>query len=130
MKQAGAATVDFGRQITGQGQATSQHMEKDGKAAPTMSGVIGARLGLSANAAIDWETAWAGVTKTVAGTASETAVLDGLLRQRAAELPAPHGEIAAVAEAAGKLGLSRENIPSFTRTIIDLGETRNLSAQE
>src|SRR5690554_1818788 len=130
MKQAGAATVDFGRQITGQGNATAQQMEMVGKAALTMSGVSGAGLGLSAKAAIDWETAWAGVTKTVDGTASEMAVLEGQLRQLATELPATHSEIAAVAEAAGQLGISRENIVSFTRTMIDLGETTNLTAQE
>src|SRR5690606_40694859 len=70
------------------------------------------------------------VTKTVDGTASEMAVLEGQLRQLATELPATHGEIAAVAEAAGQLGISRENIVSFTRTMIDLGETTNLTAEE
>src|SRR5690606_34339245 len=39
-------------------------------------------------------------------------------------------EIAAVAEAAGQLGISTENILSFTRTMIDLGVSTNLSSDQ
>lgn len=86
--------------------------------------------GLAVKAAIDWETAWAGVTKTVDGSASEMATLEGELRELAKILPSTHTEIAAVAEAAGQLGVQRENIAAFTKTMIDLGETTNLSADE
>ena len=46
------------------------------------------------------------------------------------ELPASANEIAKVAEAAGQLGIQTENILSFTRTMIDLGESTNLSAEQ
>lgn len=85
-------------------------------------------LGLATKAAIDWESAWAGVTKTVGGSEPEMAALEQELRNLAKELPATHQEIAAVAEAAGALGVKRENIISFTRTMIDLGETTDLTA--
>lgn len=39
-----------------------------------------------------------------------------------------HREIAAVAEAAGQLGIAREDVASFTKTMVQLGETTNLSA--
>jgi hypothetical protein len=90
---------------------------------------IGA-LGLATKAAIDWETAWAGVTKTVDGSDAEMAQLEDGLRELARTLPATHKEIAAVAEAAGQLGVQREAIVGFTRTMIALGETTNLSADE
>ena len=93
-------------------------------------GALIAMTGLAVKAAIDWETAWAGVTKTVDGNAQEMATLQGELRDLTGVLPAAHEEIAAVAEAAGQLGVQRENISSFTRTMIDLGETTNLSATE
>lgn len=93
-------------------------------------GALIAMTGLAVKAAIDWETAWAGVTKTVDGNAQEMAALQGELRDLAGVLPAAHEEIAAVAEAAGQLGVERENVASFTRTMIDLGETTNLSATE
>src|SRR5690606_32494490 len=45
-------------------------------------------------------------------------------------LPASHEQIAAVAEAAGQLGIAREDVAEFTKTAIALGETTNLSAEE
>lgn len=87
-------------------------------------------LGGSAKAAIDWESAWAGVTKTVDGSATQMGALEGELREMARTLPATHTEIAAVAEAAGQLGIKREDITSFTRVMIDLGESTDLSADQ
>lgn len=95
-----------------------------------MSGGLAVGLGLSAKAAVDWESAWAGVTKTVDGSASQMADLEQGLRDMAKELPATHGEIAAVAEAAGALGVQRSAIEGFTRTMIDLGETTDLTADQ
>src|SRR5690606_34025343 len=48
----------------------------------------------------------------------------------ARELPASHEEIAAVAEAAGQLGIAVDDVAGFTRIMIDMGEATNLSAQE
>lgn len=87
-------------------------------------------LGLTARAAIGWESAWTGVLKTVNGSTTELAGLEGELRQMARTLPASHQEIAAVAEAAGQLGVQTPAVAAFTRTMIDLGETTNLTADE
>ncbi|WP_437582733.1 phage tail tape measure protein [Paramicrobacterium sp. CJ85] len=86
--------------------------------------------GLTAKAAVDWETAWAGVTKTVDGTPEQMKAVEDGLRGLAKELPASHDEIAAVAEAAGQLGIKTGSVVDFTKTMIDLGETTNLSADE
>lgn len=48
----------------------------------------------------------------------------------AKELPASAVEIANVAEVAGQLGIKTEDILSFSRTMIDMGESTNLSAEE
>lgn len=87
-------------------------------------------LGVVSKQAMDWESAWAGVTKTVDGTAQELAGLHDGLREMARTLPASHTQIAAVAEAAGQLGVSVGGIEEFTRVMIDLGETTNLTADE
>jgi TP901 family phage tail tape measure protein len=87
-------------------------------------------LGLAGKAAMDWESAWAGVTKTVDGTPEQMAELEGSLRDLAKTLPATHEEIAGVAEAAGQLGVKREDVVGFTETMIALGETTNLTADE
>lgn len=81
-------------------------------------------------AAVDWESQWAGVTKTVDGTTTQMAELETGLRDLATTLPATHEEIAGVAEAAGQLGVAREDVIDFTSTMVDLGETTNLTAEE
>lgn len=90
--------------------------------------VAAAGLGLSAKAAMDWESAWAGVKKTVDQTSPAFATLEGDLRSMAREMATSHTEIAAVAESAGALGVATEDVAGFTRTMIMLGETTNLSA--
>ena len=80
--------------------------------------------------AMDWESAFAGVKKTVDDSAEGYAQLEGELRNLAKTLPATHTEVAAVAEAAGQLGVARDDIVGFTATMIDLGETTNLTADE
>lgn len=87
-------------------------------------------LGLAAKAAVDWDSAWAGVTKTVDGTDAELAAVEDGLRGLTSVLPASHAEIAAVAEAAGQLGIQTPNVVEFTRTMIDLGETTNLTSEQ
>lgn len=81
-------------------------------------------------AAMDYESAFAGVRKTVNATEEELAQLSKGIREMAKEMPASATEIAAVAEAAGQLGISTDNILEFTRTMINLGEATNLSAEQ
>ncbi|WP_336647520.1 phage tail tape measure protein [Microbacterium sp. MMO-10] len=88
-----------------------------------------AGAGLAAKAAVDWQTAWTGVTKTVNGTPAQLAELEQSLRGLTSILPASHEEIAAVAEAAGQLGIETPNVTAFTKTMIDMGESTNLSAE-
>ena len=89
-----------------------------------------AALGAATKAAMDWESAWAGVSKTVNGTPEQMAQLESGLRGMAKELPATHTEIAGVAEAAGQLGVAREDVLGFTKTMIDLSVSTNLTADE
>jgi TP901 family phage tail tape measure protein len=105
-------------------------MDRTGKGLVVFGAAVAAGLGLAGREAMKWETAWTGVTKTVDGSEQEMAVLEGQLRSLAKTLPSSHEEIAAVAEAAGQLGVERESVAKFTRTMIDLGETTNLTAQD
>ena len=93
------------------------------------AGLTAASVGMG-KAAMDWESAFAGVKKTVDDSAEGYAQLEGELRNLATTLPASHQEIAAVAEAAGQLGVKRDDIVGFTSTMVDLGETTNLTADE
>jgi hypothetical protein len=83
-----------------------------------------AGLGMATKAAMDWESSWAGVTKTVSGTPAQLAKVEQGLRGLARTLPSSHDEIAAVAEAAGQLGVQTDSIVDFTKTMVDLGRRR------
>lgn len=128
-ESAARAETALGRMV----QSARYNREAWDTAGRTMLGFGAATLGglaLATKAAIDWESAWTGVLKTVDGTGAELEALEGDLREMARTLPATHQEIAAVAEAAGQLGIATPNVAAFTRTMIDLGETTNLSAQD
>jgi len=130
MRSASASSRQFGRELAKQRREAEQFRENVGKAMLGVGIGMAAAAGLSVKAAIEWESAWTGVEKTVTGNAKQMAALEGQLRSMARELPATHQEIAAVAEAAGQLGIQRENIASFTRTMIAMGETTNLTAED
>ena len=89
-----------------------------------------AAAGFSAKAAMDFESAFAGVRKTVDATEEQFTELETGIRQMAQEIPSSATEIAAVAEAAGQLGIETENILSFSKAMIDLGNSTNLSSEE
>ncbi|QNA93265.1 MULTISPECIES: phage tail tape measure protein [unclassified Microbacterium] len=101
-----------------------------GKVLVTAGAAIVATTALTVRSAIRWESAWAGVTKTVEGTPEVLAEVETGLRGLGEVLPASHDEIAAVAEAAGQLGVKTKDVVGFTRTMIDLGETTNLSSDQ
>ncbi|MFB8368588.1 phage tail tape measure protein [Pseudarthrobacter sp. NPDC055928] len=124
-----AADTYLGKMV----QSANKNREAWDTAGTTMLGFGAAAVGglaLAGKAAMDWESAWAGVTKTVDGTPAQMDELEGSLRNLAKTLPSTHEEIAAVAEAAGQLGVKREDVVGFTKTMVDLGETTNLSADE
>jgi len=105
-------------------------MEVAGKSAVMFGAVVAAGLAVSAKAAIDWESAWAGVMKTVDGSPAEMQALEDSLRGLATTLPATHEEIAGVAEAAGQLGVARGDIVEFTKVAVAMGVSTNLSSDD
>ena len=82
------------------------------------------------SASKEFETAFTGVEKTVDGTAEQMEELRQGIKNMSKEIPSTTTEISAVAEAAGQLGIKTEDILSFTRVMIDLGNSTNLSAEE
>ncbi|WP_207733813.1 phage tail tape measure protein [Clostridium sp. 1001275B_160808_H3] len=81
-------------------------------------------------AQIDFESAFAGVKKTVDGTEEDFKKLEKGIKDMSKELPSSAEDIAKVAESAGQLGIQTDNILGFTRTIIDLGNATNLVGEE
>ncbi|WP_298030290.1 phage tail tape measure protein [uncultured Dysosmobacter sp.] len=91
--------------------------------------IVGAVKGC-VDASLEFESAMAGVSKTVDGTPEQLAAIRDGIRQMSTEIPATTTEIAAVAEAAGQLGIASEDVLAFSRVMLDLGESTNLSADE
>ncbi|WP_342550959.1 phage tail tape measure protein [Lysinibacillus sp. FSL M8-0216] len=81
-------------------------------------------------AAVDFESAFAGVRKTVDATESEFQYFSDEIRNMSKDIPAAATEIAKVAEAAGQLGIKNDAILGFTRTMTDMGVATNMSADE
>lgn len=89
---------------------------------------LAALAGAATKAAIDFEDAFAGVEKTVDGTAKQMAGLRTGILNLSKVMPTSAGEIAKVAEAAGQLGIQTDSILDFSKVMVMLGDTTNLSA--
>lgn len=139
--------TQFGKTLVDSGDKLSNFGDKASKLGSSISGVgksltvgvttpIVAGVGAVVKSAISWESAFAGVKKTndeVVGSNGQVvysyADLENGLRNLATTLPSSHQEIAGVAEAAGQLGIQTPNVVSFTKTMIDMGESTNMSAE-
>ncbi|MBT2732122.1 phage tail tape measure protein [Carnobacterium sp. ISL-102] len=94
-------------------------------------------VALAVKAAIDFESAFTGVKKTVDEVVDANGNvivsykdLSEGIREMSKELPASASEISAVAESAGQLGIQTENVLAFSKTMIDMGESTNLGATD
>ncbi len=79
---------------------------------------------------IEFESAFAGVKKTVDATDEEFEQFEEGLRSMSTEMPTTASELSAIAEAAGQLGIKNENLISFTETMANLGVATNMSSDE
>jgi TP901 family phage tail tape measure protein len=119
-QELGGKFKKIGEGLSGFGSALTK-----GVTAPILAGA-----GVAVKAAMDYESAFAGVKKTVDGTPEQFSKLSASIRNMAKEMPASATEIANVAEAAGQLGVPIGSIEGFTKTMINLGVSTNLSAEE
>lgn len=130
MQAAGRLGTDAMQQVERATLRADSAVSKTAQTTKRAGLVIAAGLGLAVKAAIDWESQWTGVLKTVDGTTAQLNDLEGGLRDMAKTLPESHQEIAAVAEAAGQLGVQTPNVEAFTKTMVQLGETTNLTSEQ
>lgn len=136
----GADITNFSRnmkaattQLDGFQKANKETFDSFKKVGAVVTGAgvaIAVGLGGAVKVAASFESAFAGVRKTVDASEAEFQALKQGIRDMTKVLPASAEEIAGVAEAAGQLGIKKKNILEFTRTMIDLGEATNLTAEE
>lgn len=130
LDQFGGKWKDAMRKASDGAKAVADKATALGKSVTTKVTMPIVALGTAAvKSAIEWDTAWVGVQKTVDGTETQMAALrDGLI-DLGGKLPMSLSGIAGVAEAAGQLGIQNENILGFTETMVNLGNATNLSAE-
>lgn len=88
--------------------------------------VFAAALGAVIGPAIEFESAFAGVLKTVEGSSAQ---LDGIrtgLLDLSTVMPTSAVQLASIAENAGQLGVAAGDVLEFTEVVAQLGETTNL----
>lgn len=126
---------------TAKASEITRSMQKANKVADNMASfgkkaTLGVTLPIAAASAgvfkfaKDYESAFAGVRKTTDATEAEYQKLSKGIRQMSKEMPASAVSIAQVAEAAGQLGIKKEDILKFSKTMVDLGVATNLTATE
>lgn len=123
---AGSSMTEFGDRTSKVGDK----IDKVGNKLSVLSAGVTAVAVASLKASISFESAWTGVTKTVDGTEEQLNDLRQGILDLSTQIPSTAEEIAGVAENAGQLGIATDNVLSFTKVMIDLGNSTNLSADE
>ena len=131
-KVAGQAVAKLGKKVGDKMQTIGKDLMGAGA---TMTATVTTPIvavGKSAvNSIIDFESAFTGVTKTVDETATTTyGDLQESIKSMATVTASSKEEIARIMEVSGQLGISADDITEFTRTMIELGDTTDLSAEE
>jgi TP901 family phage tail tape measure protein len=131
-KVAGQAVAKLGKKVGDKMQTIGKDLMGAGA---TMTATVTTPIvavGKSAvNSIIDFESAFTGVTKTVDETATTTYEdLQESIKGMATTTASSKEEIARIMEVSGQLGISADDITEFTRTMIELGDTTDLSAEE
>ena len=111
--------------------------EKVGQNLKVISTAAAGALAGAGTAAVQFESAFAGVKKTSDEVFDSNGKcvysyqqLEDGIRNMAKEIPASTTEISQVAEVAGQLGIKTQDVLGFTRVMIDMGNSTNLSAED
>ena len=124
---AGEALTDFSKKC----DSLSKGMTSLGRGMTTSVTTPIAALGAGAvKASISYESAFTSVKKTVDATEEEFAKLSSEIKQMSTEIATSAEDIAEVVAIAGQLGIENEHLMEFARTMIDLGNSTDIVAEE
>jgi TP901 family phage tail tape measure protein len=113
------------------GMNIGMRMQSLGKGLTTALTLPLAALGAgSAKFAMDFESSFAGVRKTVNATEAEFAQLAQGFRNLSKEIPINVNELNKIGEAAGQLGIETDAILGFSEVMAKLGVTTNLTSDQ
>lgn len=125
--QAGKSLTDFGNRCTKAGQA----MTRMGKTLSMYVTTPITTLGTTAvKASMEFESAFTDVRKVTNASEAEFAELFDSIKQMSTELAASTTEIAGVVTSASRLGIQTDKLMDFTRVMIDLGNSTDMTAND
>lgn len=108
----------------------SSKSEQFANAVKPLSMLSFAGIAAATKTSIEFEDAWAGVTKTVNATPQQFEKINVGLKDLAQNTSSTYQDIAHFAELAGQMGIPTDSIVGFTKTITQLGDTTNLVGEE
>jgi TP901 family phage tail tape measure protein len=134
MAAAGTSVQAFGNQAAAASTKATSSVSRLGGVAATVGKIttlgVAAGLALSAKAAIDFESAFAGVRKTVNASESGFKQLADQLIQMSTVIPISVNELAKITELGGQLGVDYGGLRDFTEVIAEIGVSTNLSTEQ
>lgn len=116
--------------FSGLEKAAASSFKAVASAAAVAGTAVAAGLGASIAKGSEFESAFAGVKKTVNATDAELAQMRDDIREMAKEMPTSAAGLSEIAESAGQLGIQTGNIAGFTKTMADLEVATNLTREE
>lgn len=124
---AGKSLEDFGRKC----DAVGRGLTTAGRALTTTVTTPVLALGATAiKASLDFESTFTSVRKTVDATEVEFDALAASSKAMSTQIAASTGEINEVMATAGQLGINKNYLADFSRTMIDLGNSTDIVANE
>lgn len=124
---AGKSLEDFGKRC----DTASKTMTKVGRTlTTTMTAPILALGAAAIKASVSYESAFASVRKTVDATEGEYQQLSGEIKLMSTQVASSADSIAEVVAVAGQLGIENSHLMEFARTMIDLGNSTDIVADE
>ena len=125
--KAGDTLTAFGKKCA----SVSASMEKLGKGMTATLTTPVLALGTAAiKASVEYESAFASVRKTVDAMEAEYGQLSDAVKKMSTEVATDAADIAEVMANAGQLGIQNDYLVEFTRTMIDLGNSTDIAADE
>ena len=124
---AGKSLEDFGKKC----DAVGRGLTTAGRALTTTVTTPVLALGATAiKASLDFESTFTSVRKTVDATEAEFDALAAASKAMSTQIAASTGEINEVMATAGQLGIQKNYLADFSRTMIDLGNSTDIVANE
>lgn len=133
-----ASSIDKFGQETQDAKEGADSMEDGIQALGAVLAAAGVAAGLNkitealkacVDASIEFETAMAGVRRTVGGTDEELDAMARGFKDMALEIPATTTELGKIAETAGQLGIQKDRVSEFTEVMAMLATTTDLTAE-